>query len=69
MKSAVKISLLALCVSVMATGCFGCGDGDKTKQPVEKIDTGKTGGDSTHKAKDTTKAAIDTAKKDTSKKK
>lgn len=69
MKSAVKIGFFALCVGVMATGCFGCGDGDKGKQPVEKIDTGKTGGDSAKKVKDTTKAAIDTAKKDTSKKK
>jgi len=68
MKNVFKIGLLALCVGVLATGCFGCGDGDKGKPSTEKIDTGKTGGDSTKKVDGTAKAAIDTTKKDTSKK-
>jgi hypothetical protein len=67
MKNVVRTGLFALCVGVLATGCFGCGDGDKGKPSTEKIDTGKTGDDPTKKVKDTTKAAIDTVKKDTSK--
>jgi hypothetical protein len=66
MKNLIKMGLMALTVSIFAAGCSGCGD--HAKPAVEKIDTGKTGGDSTKKGIDTIKAKIDTAKKDTSKK-
>jgi len=64
MKNLVKIGLLALMTSIFAAGCSGCGD--RTKPAPEE--TGKVNPDSPKKTIDTTKAKIDTAKKDTSKK-
>lgn len=65
MKNALKIGLLAISIGVIATGCFGCGDGDRGGK-LPKIDSDST----THqKPIDTTaKAGIDTTKKDTTKK-
>jgi hypothetical protein len=64
MKTLVKIGLLAITICIFAAGCSGCGDRTKTT-PEE---TGKVAPDSPKKTIDTTKANIDTAKKDTSKK-
>jgi len=60
MKNLVKISLLAVCIGIFASGCSGCGDRTKTTE-----ETAKAAQDSPAK----TKAVIDTVKKDTSKKK
>ena len=62
MKNLIKMSIVALTVSIFAAGCSGCGDRTKPEE------TGKVINDSPKKAIDTTKAKIDTAKKDTSKK-
>jgi|GEM_PF-3291039 len=65
MRNLLKISLLAVLVGIFASGCEGCGDKAKPAQE----ETIKAAQDSPVKGKDTSKAAIDTAKKDTSKKK
>ncbi|MBS1525139.1 MAG: hypothetical protein JST19_05785 [Bacteroidetes bacterium] len=65
MKNLLKISALAIIVSIAVAGCSGCGD--RTNAGTGKIDTGKTAVDSSRKAIDTAKT--DTAKKDTAKKK
>jgi hypothetical protein len=64
MKNSLKVGLLAIAIGIFAAGCSGCGDHTKTT-PEE---TGKVAQDSPKKTADTTKAKIDTAKKDTSKK-
>jgi hypothetical protein len=67
MKTSLKIGLLAISISIVTAGCFGCGE--KTKGgSTEKIDTGKTAVDSPKKGIDTIKTKIDSGKKDTSKK-
>ena len=67
MKNLLKIGLMATSVAVFASGCSGCGD--RAKPTQEKIDTGNTPGDSSKKTVDSPKVKIDTAKKDTTKKK
>lgn len=62
MKNSIKIGFIAMMVSIFAAGCSGCGNRTKPEE------TGKVGKDSPTKIIDTTKAKIDTAKKDTSKK-
>lgn len=65
MKNLVKISLMAVTVSVLASGCFGCGS-HTSSEPEEAAKVVK---DSPKQAVDTPRANIDTTKKDTSKKK
>lgn len=60
MKNSFKIGFLALAIIISVSSC---GDGDRASSGL-KIDTNKTGGDTSKKTIDTVKkAAIDTAKK------
>lgn len=63
MKNAFKLGLLVVGIGAFATGCFGCGDGDRGHKPGVDPDS------TVHQKPDTArKAGIDTAKKDTTKK-
>ncbi|MGN6638936.1 MAG: hypothetical protein ACTHJ8_08485 [Mucilaginibacter sp.] len=64
MRKLLKISLVAVTVSVLASGCFGCGN----RTSSEPEEPAKVTQDSPKQTIDTAKAAIDTVKKDTSKK-
>lgn len=62
MKNLFKMGLVALTVSIFAAGCSGWGDRNKSEEPAKIVN------DSPNKAIDTTKAKIDTVKRDTGKK-